>query len=173
MHDQRYRYSHLKRNHIKLSSPTLSKLCLPCISTRRHINHSSKRKTPKRNHYRIVANVNHENNTVESLQQCDFVSRSFDAKATTALSLIPKCDLPKETNNNNIHQQGQSITEISNQNNKKTEENHNETSLSNVESKLTSSKLVEKDLLIASLSTNELTRLHDDNDDLVCIGIYL
>ncbi|CAF3993723.1 unnamed protein product, partial [Rotaria magnacalcarata] len=162
VHDQHLRYPTKKSNNIKLSSPTLRKLCLPCITTRHRLrhHHSNKKETRKPNQHRFTAGVTRENSRVESLQQFEVGPRTCYPKTT--IPIAHNSDYTKESNANRSHEQGQHF-EISFQNEKIEEENNNETSPVKIESKLTSSDVVESGLLLSSLSANELTRLKDDD----------
>ncbi|CAF4761946.1 unnamed protein product [Rotaria sp. Silwood1] len=145
VHDQRHRYSIRKKNSIKLSSPTLRKLCLPCITTRQHIrHHTNKKKSSKFNqHHRIITNVKHENNDIESLQQYQVITKST----------IPI--IYNNNNNNHSHEQHQDF-EISFPNENIEEKTNDKISFIKIED-------VEKSDLLISLSTNELIRLNEDD----------
>ncbi|CAF2746442.1 unnamed protein product [Rotaria sp. Silwood2] len=159
VHDQRHRYSTRKRNNTKLSSPTLRKLCLPCITTRHHIRHHTNKKKPSKfNQHHIVTGVPHDNNGVESLQQFEVISRTYDTKSTIPVG--HNNDYSYENNTNHSHEPHQHF-EISFQN-EKTEEKNNEISLVKIENKPISSEIVESELLLSSY-TNELPRLTEDD----------
>ncbi|CAF4523512.1 unnamed protein product [Rotaria socialis] len=162
VHDQRLRYPTKKRNNIKLSSPTLRKLCLPCITTRHRLrhHHSNKKKTRKPNQHRFAAGVTREDSRVESLQQFEVFPRTCCPKTT--IPIVHNSDYATENNANHFHEQRKHF-EISLQNEKLEEENNNETSPVKIESKLTSSDVVESDLLLSSISATELTRLKDND----------
>ena len=157
VHDQRRSYpSSTIRNKTKLSSPTLRKLCLPCITTRHH---SNKIRRAKINQHHIAT---HENNDAEFSQQIELGSKIHDPILTTPI--LNDNDESKENNFNHFHEQGQKF-EISFQNNE-TEEN----SMIKIEPQLTSSELPESDLLLSSLSTYERIRFHED--ELVCFFFF-
>jgi len=166
VHDQRLRHSIITRNNIKLSSPTLRKLCLPCITARNHSrHHSNKNKTSKPNQQQIVTAVPTKKNGVESSQRFEVAPRTYDTILATPV--VHSSDYSRRNNANNIHEQHQHF-EISFQNEKK-EEKYDETSLEKLEIQPTSSELVESVLLPSSLSPNELTRSNED--DVVCTYI--
>ncbi|CAF1348099.1 unnamed protein product [Rotaria magnacalcarata] len=123
------------------------------------INRTSQ-ETRKPNQHRFTAGVTRENSRVESLQQFEVGPRTCYPKTT--IPIAHNSDYTKESNANRSHEQGQHF-EISFQNEKIEEENNNETSPVKIESKLTSSDVVESGLLLSSLSANELTRLKDDD----------
>ncbi len=151
MHD---RYPIKTRNNIKLSSPTLRKLCLPCITAR---NHSNRHKRTKTNQHRIISS---ENNGVESLQRFEVAPRTYDPTLPTPV--VHSSDCSRGNNANHSHEQHQHF-ETSLQN-EKLEEKYEEASLVKTET-----KLVESVLLPSSLSTNELTRSNEDDP----VGIYI
>lgn len=172
MHDQRHRYpSGTARNNIKLSSPTLRKLCLPCITTRQRYsrNHLNKKQTQKSNQRRLITGITRENNVSESIQQFEVVPRTYNTISTNPVTF--NSNHSKRNNDNHSHEQHQHC-EISFQTEKNREEKHNETSVVKIETKPTSSEVLESELLLSSLTTNELTRLHDD-DDVVSMDLCL
>lgn len=162
MHDQRHRHPPITiGNNIKLSSPTLRKLCLPCITARNHSrHHSNKTKTSKTNQRRIVTAVPTDKNGVESLQRFEVAPRAYDTILTTPV--VHSSDYSRGNNANNIHEQHQQF-EISFQSEKK-EEKYDETLLRKLETQLTSSlEVVEPVLIPSSLSPDELTRSNEDD----------
>jgi len=167
VHDQRLRHSITTTNNIKLSSPTLRKLCLPCITARNHSrHHSNKNKTTKLNQRRIDTAVPTKKNGVESLQRFEVAPRTYDTILATPV--VHSSDYSRRNNANNIHEQHQHF-EISFQNEKK-EEKYDETSLEKLEKiQPTSSELVESVLQPSSLFPNELPRSNED--DAVCTYI--
>ncbi len=167
MYDQRLRHSITTTNTIKLSSPTLRKLCLPCITARNHSrHHSNKNKTSKPNQRRIVTDVPTKKNGVESLQRFEVAPRTYDTILSTPV--VHSSDYSRRNDANNIHEQHQHF-EISFQNEKK-EEKYDETSLEKLEKiQPTSSELVESVLLPSSLFPNELPRSNEG--DAVCTYI--
>ncbi len=145
VHDQRLRQLITRKNNIKLSSPTLRKLCLPCITARNHSNKN--KKTPKTNQHRIVPP---EKNGVESLERLELAPRTSDTLLTTPV--VHSSHYSRGNNANNFHEERQHPHfEIS-----KEEEKYDETSLVKIES-----QPFESVLLPLSLLTNE--------DDLVGI----
>lgn len=83
VHDQRHRPGTSSSKTVKVSSPTLRKLCLPCITTRhRHEqeNLSTKRPTSKPNQHRL--NPSETIVDQSSLVRSDVVSRTFDPIST-------------------------------------------------------------------------------------------
>jgi hypothetical protein len=163
VHDQRHRHSITSRNNIKLSSPTLRKLCLPCITARNHSrHHSNKNKTSKTNQRQIITAAGPtQKNGVESLQRFEVAPRTYDTILTTPV--VHSSDYTRRNNANNIYEQHQHF-EISFQNEKK-EEKYDETLLEKLETQPTSSEVVESVLLpsSSSLSPNEVTRLNEDD----------
>jgi hypothetical protein len=159
VHDQRYRHPIKTRNNIKLSSPTLRKLCLPCITAR---NHSNRTKRIKTNQHRII---NAENHDVESLQRFEVAPRTYDPTLTTPV--VHSSDCSRGNNANHSHEQHQHFeTSLENE---KLEEKYEEALVVRTETKPTSSEIVESVLLPSALSTNELTRSNEDDP----VGIYI
>jgi hypothetical protein len=144
VHDQQ---STRAKNSFKLSSPTLRKLCLPCITARnysRHHRHS--KKTIQR---RIDTTVPIEKNGVESFQRFELAPRTCD-------TAVHSSDYSRGNNANNIHELQSSHFEILK------EETNDDTSLVKIETQQTSSEIIGE-----YVSTNE--QLKSNENDVVGI----
>ena len=98
VYDQRSWYSLLDiRNSFKLSSPTLRKLCLPCITARHHSRPKSSSKVNTRPHEPIVSPTRTKN-VVESFERFEVSPRPND---TTAVTAVHSGDYSRENNANN------------------------------------------------------------------------
>ncbi len=135
MHDQQ---SIRNENSIKLSSPTLSKLCLPCITARNYSRQH--RRSKKTTQHRIQTII-----PVESFQRFELAPRTYD-------TVVHSSDYARGNNANNIHEQQSSHFQILK------EEKDDETLLVKIETQLTSSEIVGE-----SVSTNELPRSNEDD----------
>jgi len=142
VHDQRQRRRfNTSYRYIKVSSPTLRKLCLPCITARNH--HSITKKPPKK--------INQ--------QQAELAPRTYDL-STTVPAVHSSEYLLENDANHTPKQQRHEHCEISSHHDETVERNSNEISLTtaNLPTKVDSETL----LLKLSPSGNEITRSNDD-----------
>ena len=143
MHDQP---SIRAENSFKLSSPTLRKLCLPCITARnysRHHRHS--KKTIQR---RIDTTVPIEKNGVESFQRFELAPRTHDTAAHSS-------DYSRGNNANNIHEPLQSSLHFEIL---KEEKNDDTSSLVKIETHQTPSEIIGE-----LVSTDEQLRSNEND----------
>jgi hypothetical protein len=168
VHDQRHRHSISSKN-IKVSSPTLRKICLPCITARhpphphhhhhRHRHHhsrhqlSSSRKTSKTNlHHRLAPNEDIINDD-SSLERFAISPKTYDPSAI--LPVVHSNDECKGNDANHLLEQHQhSQTLVHKESN---EELHNEILPTKAELKSISSES------IMSVSVREKTEFNDND----------
>ncbi|CAF3343886.1 unnamed protein product [Rotaria socialis] len=171
VHDQRQRRHRTSNRYIKVSSPTLRKLCLPCITTRNnHHNRqqSNRTKTSISNQQQIInsptttaaagTNISSENNIiVSSSHRFEVAPRTHHSISTTPV--VHSSEYLQENDTNHFQEQHQDF-EISLQN-KKIEENNDEIS---VDAEVIPTQIVLDSKLLASSSLlspvpgNEITR---------------
>jgi hypothetical protein len=149
-----------------VSSPTLRKLCLPCITARNQSRHQTNKNRPsKTNQRRIVtAVVTDERNVPESLQRFEVAPRTHDIISTTPV--VHSSDYSRGNDANHSYEQHQHLETL--HPNEKIEEKYDEISAVKTETKPTSSELVSSVLLSSLLSTNEITRSNEDD----VVGTY-
>ncbi len=169
MHDQRHQQSIAIKNFIKLSSPTLRKLCLPCITARNHSRqHSKKTKNPPQtNQRRFVTAVTNENNRVESSQRSEVAPRPYDIISTTPV--VHSSDYSRRNNANHSFEQHQHF-ETSFQN-EKLEEKYDKTSVEKKETRLTSLELVESVLLPSRSNEDDVVGTYINNKNASSINL--
>ncbi|CAF2053462.1 unnamed protein product [Rotaria magnacalcarata] len=159
VHDQRQRRHRTSNRYIKVSSPTLRKLCLPCITTRNnHHNRqqSNRTKTSISNQQQIinsptttvaaasVTNISSENNIiVSSSHRFEVAPRTYHSISTTPV--VHSSEYLQENDSNHFQEQQQDF-EASIQN-RKIEEKNNEIS---VEAEVTPTKVVLDSKLLTS-----------------------
>ncbi len=161
-----------------MSSPTLRKLCLPCISARNHRRHhhhhpltrqpSNKNKTPKNNQRQTIivptAIVTAESNVAESSHRLEVAPRTYDPISTTPV--VHSSEYLRENDANHSHEQLYQHFETSLQN-EELERNDDEIS---VKAEIISTKVDSETILPTLLSCgNEITRSNED--DVVGISI--
>ncbi len=149
-----------------MSSPTLRKLCLPCITARNHRHHhnrqqTNKHKTSKNNQREIVIAPNvvptAESNAAESTHRFEVIPRTYDPIST--ISVVHSSEYLRENDANQSYEQNQQI-ENSLQN-EKIEEKDDEIS---VEAEIIPTKVVSESILLTLLSPeNEITRSNEDD----------
>ncbi len=173
MHDQRQRRRTTSNRYIKVSSPTLRKLCLPCISVRNHRHHhhhphlrqqSDKNKTPKNNQRQTITTPTAESNAVESSYRLEVAPRTFDP--IPKRPVVHSSEYLRENDANHSHEQQWKHFETSLQN-QKIERKDDEIS---IKAEITPLKVdSESVLLTLSSSGNEIKRSNED--DVVGISI--
>jgi hypothetical protein len=153
-----------------VSSPTLRKLCLPCITARNHHHprqQLNKNKTTKNNQPQIVipstAVIAAENNVVESLHRVDVAPRTHDP-----ISIIPvvhSSDYLRENDTNHSHEHEHFESSFQKE---KIEKNDDKTS---VKAEITPTRRVSESVLLSSSSSagNEITRSNEDDAVGICI----
>ncbi len=173
MHDQRQRRRTTSNRYIKVSSPNLRKLCLPCISARNHRHHhhhyhpptrqqSDKNKTPKNNQRQTItiptAILTAESNAVESSYRLEVAPRTCDPIPTRPV--VHSSEYLRENDANHSHEQQYQHFETSLQN-EKIERKDDEIS---VKAEITLTKVdSESVLLTLSSSGNEIPRPNEDD----------
>ena len=168
MHDQRHRHSSSSKT-IKVSSPTLRKLCLPCITARNHPRQqhqqqhlAGKRQPAKPNQPRLVPT---ENIIDESaLPRFEVPPRTYDPLAS--VSVVHSTVDSKGNDANHFHEQQQQqkhfVTSLQEESN---EEKNNEISLAKAETKSTSTDRLASSLFfpLSSSPPNEVTRSNEED----------
>jgi hypothetical protein len=145
-----------------VSSPTLRKLCLPCITARNHRHHhnrqqTNKHKTSKNNQREIVIAPTAESNAAESTHRFEVIPRTYDPIST--ISVVHSSEHLRGNDANQSHEQNKQI-ETSLQN-EKIEEKNDEIS---VEAEIIPTKVVSESILLTLLSPeNEITRSNEDD----------
>ena len=152
MHDQRHRHSSSSKT-IKVSSPTLRKLCLPCISARNHPRQqlSSKRQSAKPNQRRLAPT---ENIIDESpLPRFEVPSRTYDPVAS--ISVVHSNDDSKGNDANHFHDRHQHL--VTSLQEERHEERSNEISVAKAETNAASTDRRE------SSPSHEITRSNEED----------
>ena len=157
-----------------MSSPTLRKLCLPCITARNHHPHqhntyqkSNKNKTSKNNQRQIVivpTTVNTaENNIVESSHRFEVTPRTYDPISTTPV--VHSSEYIQKNDANHSYGQHQHFETLLP--NERIEEKDDEIS---VKAEITPTEIVSESVL-PSLSSfgNEITR----SNEVDVVGTYI
>ena len=116
VHDQRQRRRHTTSNrYIKVSSPTLRKLCLPCISARNHRHQppppphpqtrqpSNKNKSSKNNQLQTTTVPTTESNVIESSHRLEVAPRTHDPIPT--IPVVHSSEYLQENDANHSHEQ--------------------------------------------------------------------
>ncbi len=157
-----------------MSSPTLRKLCLPCITARNHHPHqhnthqkSNKNKTSKNNQRQIVtvptAVNTAENNIVESSHRFEVAPRTYDPISTTPV--VHSSEYIQKNDANHSYGQHQHLETLLQ--NEKIEEKDNEISM---KAEITPTEIVSESVLsILSSFGNEITRSNEDDVVGTCI----
>jgi hypothetical protein len=152
-----------------VSSPSLRKLCLPCITARNHHHHHqhthqqlNKNKTPKNNQRQIItapnAVITAESNVVESLHRFEVAPRTYDPISTTPV--VHSSEYLQENDANHFHEQQHQHFETSLQN-EKIERKDDETL---VEAEIIPTKVVSEPILLKLSSPgNEVTRSNEED----------
>lgn len=171
VHDQRQQRRHTSNRYIKVSSPTLRKLCLPCISARNHHRHhpphpqsrqsSNKNKSSKNNQPQTTTVPTAESNIVDSSQRLEVAPRTHAPIST--IPVVHSSEYLQETDTNHSHEQQHQHCQTSLQSEtieRKTDDDDDEISHRaeiipiKVDSERVSPTL--------SLSTNEINRSNED-----------
>jgi hypothetical protein len=159
-----------------VSSPTLRKLCLPCITARNHHHHhhhhqqqqhnsthhqSNKNKIPKTNRRQTVtaptAVITAESNVVESSHRFEVAPRTHDPIST--IPVVHSSEYLQKNDANHPHEQHQHF-ETSLQN-EKLDKTDDEISM---KAEITPTKVVSEFILSTLSSTgNEITRSNEDD----------
>ena len=159
VHDHRSWYSFALGNSFKLSSPTLRKLCLPCITARHHSRPKSSSKVNARPHEPVRSPTRNKKTVVESFERFELSPRPNE----TATTAVHSGDYSRENNANNFHQSQQPSSHSDFAKEKKSEEN----SLGIIETQPTSSpELVGGESLLQSAAAAAVS-----NDDVDVVGI--
>ena len=152
VHDQRHRHSALSRT-IKVSSPTLRRLCLPCITARNHPRPLSAKRP-----LAAAAGKTHQRRSVTT------VDVAADIRSTTPLVHSSAYSQGNDANHSHesAHQQQPEISHSKEQ----SEEKDNEISLVKTETKSASSDDLGGDCVPLPSSSSSLTAAaaHDDDD---------
>ncbi|CAF2524270.1 unnamed protein product [Rotaria sp. Silwood2] len=173
VHDQRQRRHTTSNRCIKVSSPTLRKFCLPCITTRNHHrshhHHSHHHNRPQSNRHKTLKNnqqqinitpaaiITTENNIIESSQRFEVAPRTNHRISTTPV--VHSSEYLQDNDANHFHEQHQNF-ETSLQNTK-LEKKDDEIS---VEAEITPTKVVSESILLTLSSPgNEITRSNEDD----------
>lgn len=175
MHDQRQRRRNNSNRYIKVSSPTLRKLCLPCISARNHHPHhqnahqsSNKNKTRKNNQQQIVtaptAVITAESNVVDSSHRFEVAPRTYDPISTTPV--VHSSEYLRENDVNHSHEEKHQHSETSFQNEKI--ERKDDEILAKAE--ITPTEVVSESVLLTLPSPgNEITGSNEED----VVGIFI
>ena len=161
-----------------MSSPTLRKLCLPCISLRNHRRHhhhhhhplhsrqqSNKNQTAAKNNQRQTITISTaESNVVELSHRLEVAPRTSDPISITPV--VHSSEYLGENDVNHSHEQQHQHFETSLQN-EQIEKKDNEIS---VKAEIIPTK-VDSELILQTLSSsgNEITRSNEDD----LVGIFL
>lgn len=144
VHDQRLEYSIDIQNSFKLSSPTLRKLCLPCITARHH-SRSKSSKVNARPRDSFGSPTRTKKSVVESFERFEPTSRSHETVVDITTTAVHSSDYSRGNNANNFFhepQQSSSHSDLAK------EKKSNENSLEIIETQPTSSfELVGESLL--------------------------
>ena len=113
VHDQRQQRRHTSNRYIKVSSPTLRKLCLPCISARNHQRHhhphpqsrqpSNQKKSSKSNQPQTTTVPTAESNIIESSQRLEVAPRTHAPIST--IPVVHSSEYLQENDTNHSHEQ--------------------------------------------------------------------
>jgi hypothetical protein len=153
-----------------VSSPTLRKLCLPCITARNHHQQqhtrqqSNKKKAPKNNQRQIVttpiAVITAESKIVESSQRFEVAPRTYDPISTTPV--VHSSDYLRENDANHFHEEEEhQHFETSLQNEKIERKDDDEIS---VKAEVIPTKVVSEPVLLTLSSLgSEITRSNEDD----------
>jgi len=152
-----------------VSSPTLRKLCLPCITARNHHPHHqrtcpqpNKNKRQKNNQKQIVttptACITAESNVIESSHRFEVAPRTYDPISTTPV--VHSSEYLRENDANHSHEEQHQHSKTSFQN-EKIERKDDEIS---VKAEITPTDVVSESVLLTlPLSTNEITRSNEED----------
>ncbi len=152
-----------------MSSPTLRKLCIPCITARNHHHHhqqtrqqSNKNKTSKNDQRQIVtaptAAITAESNVVESSHRLEVAPRTYDPISTTPV--VHSSEYLRENDVNHSYEQQHQHFETLLQ----TEKIEGKDDEISVKAEIIPTKIVSESVLPISLSPgNEITRSNEDD----------
>ena len=164
MHDQRQRRSSVPNRYVKVSSPTLRKLCIPCITARHHrqqhnrSQQAAKSKTFKSNPQRIIAPSITGNNTSEPAYRLEATPKTHERESTATVVHSRECLRDNDANQpDEQHQHFAKTSFPSEQREEKTDE-------ISVEAELIATKAVAESVLpTLSSPKNELSRSKEED----------
>lgn len=141
-----------------MSSPTLRKLCLPCITARNHRQHKNKNKTSKNNQRQTVTiPPTAESNTTDSTHRYEVIPTTHDP-----ISTIPVVHSSKYLQDNDANQSYEQNQHFENSlQYEKIKEKNDEIS---VEAEIIPTNVVSESILPPLLTPeNEITRSNEDD----------